>query len=132
MTRPLSEFDPDWKYGHQTRDGRPARIICKDRKGFLYNLVVLVEDLERNEEIIIVYKQNGMINSSLQYSTDLFNKPAPKVKRWIVYDSERMSELYYSSMFFDTEFDAKTYKAHMNSVYHTDSYKIKEVEFDVE
>ena len=132
MTRPLSEFDPDWKYGHQTRDGRSARIICKDRKGSQYNLIVLVEDLKRNEEIIMVYKQNGMINSSLQYSTNLFNKPAPKVKRWIVYDSERMSELYYSSMFFDTEFDAKTYKAHMNSVYHTDSYKIKEVEFDVE
>lgn len=132
MTRPLSEFDPDWKYGHQTRDGRSARIICKDRKGSQYNLVVLVEDLKRNEEIVLVYKQNDIINLSSQSSIDLFNKPAPKVKRWVVYDSTRMLELCYHAIFFDTEFRAKNYQDHQNSMYRTDCYKIKEVEFDIE
>ena len=130
MTRPLSEFDPDWKYGHQTRDGRSARIICKDRKAGHFKIIALIDI--GTVEIVREFIQDGVFSLETKSLVDLFNKPAPKVKRWVVYDSTRMPELCYHAIFFDTEFRAKNYQDHQNSMYRTDCYKIKEVEFDIE
>lgn len=41
----------------QTRDGRPARIICWDRKGLPYPIVVLIDN--DGKEWLETYSRNG-------------------------------------------------------------------------
>lgn len=78
----MSEFDPNWKFGHQTRDGRKARIICTDRKGIYGPIVVLVE--ERDNELIYHYGADGKRPAAFFPSNDLVNAPEPKTKMYLI------------------------------------------------
>lgn len=47
-----------------TRDGRPVRIICYDRKDEKYPIVALIENLENNETIGIYTRYGYIMNDS--------------------------------------------------------------------
>lgn len=66
----------------QTRDGRPARIICFDRKNRLYPIIALV-DLGDYEDYIS-YTLDGCTNEhkKIENDRDLFMAPV-KVTRWV-------------------------------------------------
>lgn len=101
-TRPLSEFDPDWPHGHQTRDGRRARIVCKDGHTmcgeYSQPLVVLVDEQQiRNvgtNSRAHTYCLDGIFDpmgGDAHRRWDLVNAPAPDpvVEGWInVYPDE--------------------------------------------
>ena len=77
------DFDPDWPHGHVTRDGRKARIVCKDRVSRDEPLVVLVD--ENSCESVYSYYRSGTFLFGEVSDYDLINAPAPKIKheRWI-------------------------------------------------
>ena len=68
----MGEFSPDWPHGHQTRDGRKARIICQDAKGS-FPIIALVDG--KYGEYPRAYSIEGV--SSLEPGS-IINSPAPK------------------------------------------------------
>ena len=68
----MNNFNPDLPV--QTRDGRKARIICKDKKG-KYPIVALIG------EGIYAYLPNGKYYGTLDNCLDLFNIPSDDDKR---------------------------------------------------
>ena len=48
------------RYKVQTRDGKPVKIICWDKKDFTFPIVALVEDLPGPLETILSFHQDGM------------------------------------------------------------------------
>lgn len=72
----------------QTRDGRPVRILCYDRKfdRNLYPIVALVQINESREETIY-YSKEGIYSDKGQTSLDLFMAPTKK-EGWISLYSE--------------------------------------------
>jgi hypothetical protein len=66
-----------------TRDGKPARIICWDRKGKHYPIVALVEEANVEEEVIVTYTARGTSHTNgEEYAYDLFMAPTT-VEKWV-------------------------------------------------
>jgi hypothetical protein len=76
-------FDPSKPV--QTRDGRPARIICTDRGG-VYPIVALVKTPNSGIEIVGAYKMNGSGTHCASSRLDLINVPERKSKFVNVYN----------------------------------------------
>lgn len=83
-----------------TKDGRPARIVCYDRKGEIYPIVALVEYAE-NREKVFSYTENGRNTIDCDNTNDLV-MAAEKKEGWIniygnghcssnIYPTERMA-----------------------------------------
>lgn len=71
-----------------TRDGRPARIVCWDRKDEDYPLCALLEDKEGHEQYYS-YTKNGRIYLEGEDEFDLFMAPT-KHEGWVnVYKSNQ-------------------------------------------
>jgi hypothetical protein len=64
-----------------TRDGRPARIICFDRKHNLNNIVALIENSE-GVEVALLFYSGGEYYSDIESDNDLFIAPVKK-NGWI-------------------------------------------------
>ena len=54
-----------------TRDGRNARIVCTDKKGF-NSILALVTRHDSITEDIYLYKKNGEISEGISTNSDLF------------------------------------------------------------
>ncbi len=84
----MSDFDPDWKWGHVTADGRKARIICRDANNT--QPIVALITLANGQEVMESYEANGKYWDSVSNSLmDLQNALMPKRKFefWVnVYD----------------------------------------------
>lgn len=65
-----------------TRDGRPVRIICTDRKGLSAKPIVGLITEPNNDEVILTYWENGIEKRGSEYKNDLFFVPT-KHERWI-------------------------------------------------
>lgn len=77
MTKP---FDPTKPV--QTRDGRPARIICCDRKHHNNHIVALVSGRDGAEQVY-KYPASGLIYevyTGRQHNDDLINVPTKVVR----------------------------------------------------
>lgn len=76
------EFDPDWPHGHVTRDGRKARVVCKDAKSFSGSIVALIDAGPVRGEEPCTFFSNGRIYSTtdttLNTDNDLLNAPEPE------------------------------------------------------
>lgn len=83
----MSEFDVNWPHGHQTRDGRPARIICTDKNDPDFPIGGLVFDQNTGKETFFGYTKNGTLKLPIHNSYDLVNKPAPMPVRWVAFIS---------------------------------------------
>lgn len=70
------------KHPVQTRDGRPARIICYDKKGTEYPIVALIYNNERECEIIEEYSIDGKASIHLIDNRDLVMAPVTK-EGWV-------------------------------------------------
>lgn len=77
----MSDFDPNWPHGHQTRAGVPARIIALDAEIKDYPIVAMVKD-EALGERIVSYTAGGLWvhGGYCHRDKDLINAPAPKRK----------------------------------------------------
>lgn len=64
-----------------TREGRPARIICWDRKDKLYPIVALVEE-EEGKEDVETYTESGMWRDDRELWLDLM-MASEKHEGWI-------------------------------------------------
>lgn len=69
----MAEFDPTKPV--QTRDGRPARIICTDRKHWRDVIIALVSG-ENGEEYLCDFSEGGCYLSGQESEDDLVNIPA--------------------------------------------------------
>ena len=68
-----------------TRDGRPVRIICTDRKGLDVKPIVALITLPNCDEIVKCFWADGIDTAGSEDKNDLFFAPTI-VKRWgIVY-----------------------------------------------
>ena len=82
----MTNFDPTKPV--QTRDGRPARIICTDKDQLQYSIVALVRDLS-GVEVAKSYTATGQYHSGAGAlsSSDLVNIPERR-EMWLnVYPS---------------------------------------------
>lgn len=71
-------FSSHWPYGHRTRDGRAARIICWNRTGYGQPIVALVHvALDDPREVILSFCENGAFpfSGARGDSLDLVNVP---------------------------------------------------------
>lgn len=83
----MSDFDPDWPHGHTTRDGRKARIICKDAKNEDFPIVALVTSHAGIEHGYAFTPRGKVTFGGTDCATDLINAPAPKRVVYVnVYD----------------------------------------------
>lgn len=96
------------KAGHpvQTRDGRPARIICYDRKGNK-PIVALIYEKEDNVEYHHFYFNDGTFLTSKNTSPEDLVMASTKKEGWI--------NLYHSSI----------YVAGASNVYETEEEALK-------
>lgn len=88
-------FDPNWQWGHVTRDGRKARVICTDADcthlGEPQPVVALVDQAVAP----FTYTLDGWFHSDkIASPCDLLNAPPPKrkvkVDLWVnVYDGDK-------------------------------------------
>ena len=79
-----------------TRDGRNARIICTDKKGFEYPIVALIENKLEGFEGVLYYTKDGEYTANKSSDKDLFFAPE-KHEGWInIYRNE--DEDYYKGM----------------------------------
>lgn len=72
-----------------TRDGRPVRILCTDRKTVDGNnnaIVALVYDKKENSEYLYVYNQQGRYRNTANEdcNLDLFMKPCTKTFNYAI------------------------------------------------
>lgn len=75
------DFDPDWPHGHQTRDGRKARILTKDLLSSDYPLAVAItSSLNTGYEKLERYTLDGRYSygHSEHAPFTLVNAPEPK------------------------------------------------------
>ena len=64
-----------------TRDGRNARIVCTDKKGF-NPILALVTRHDSNAEDIYLYTKNGELSEGNSTKSSLFFSPE-KHERWV-------------------------------------------------
>ena len=87
-----------------TRDGRPVRIICTDRKGLDVKPIVALITLPNCDEIVKCFWADGIETAGSEDKNDLFFFPA-KYERWInVYGN---SVYYPGTQMYNTEQEAK-------------------------
>ena len=87
-----------------TRDGRPVRIICTDRKGLDVKPIVALITLPNCDEIVKCFWDNGIETAGSEDKNDLFFFPA-KYERWInIYGN---SIYYPGTKMYNTEQEAK-------------------------
>lgn len=79
-------FDPTKPV--QTRDGRPARILCTDRKCTEFPIVAVYSDSDGTECVACYKASGGWSGSGHPHSRDLVNVPEKRVlEAWMnVYD----------------------------------------------
>ena len=92
-------FDPSKPV--QTRDGRPARIICTDAKG--PRVMVALVDCSTHEEARAYYSNGSRSNGmSFVNQDDLVNTPETKsLKRWLNVDEDGTVKAYASRQYAD-------------------------------
>lgn len=61
-----------------TRDGRPVRIICTNRKGLNTKPIVALITIPNNDEVIKSYWEDGIETRGTEYENDLFFEPVKK------------------------------------------------------
>ena len=81
-----------------TRDGRNARIICTDKKGFDYPIVALIENKLEGFEGVLYYTKDGEYTTNRSSDKDLFFAPK-KHEGWVNiyksnYDGYELSQVY--------------------------------------
>lgn len=87
-----------------TRDGRPVRIICTDRKGLDVKPIVALITLPNCDEIVKCFWSDGIEVRGEEDKNDLFFFPA-KYERWInIYGN---SIYYPGTKMYNTEQEAK-------------------------
>lgn len=92
-----------------TRDGRNARIICTDKKGFEYPIVALIENKLEGFEGVLYYTKDGEYTANKSSDKDLFFAPE-KHEGWV--NIYKTSEGWFSiyniySYIYPTEEEAK-------------------------
>ena len=85
-----------------TRDGRPVRIICTDRKGAT-PIIALVND-GLSEELGHAFYSDGKIFSDEDNELDLFFAPE-KHEGWIIINKWPDGERDTNGIIYDTELD---------------------------
>ena len=78
----------------QTRDGRPARVICTDRNGVETSIVALV--MVDGNEIPYCYTSNGCCGTA-PHPLDLINAPVKHVREYWVNCYENGKELFWDT-----------------------------------
>ena len=68
----------------QLRDGTPCRIICVDRKGSQYPIIVL-EQTKSGIESVVYFRNGGRAFESAKSSRDLVNVPQAHTCRIYLY-----------------------------------------------
>ena len=100
----LKEYLKDPSRKVVTRDGRPVRIICTDRKGLDVKPIVALITLPNCDEIVKCFWDNGIETAGSEDKNDLFFFPA-KYERWInIYGN---SIYYPGTKMYNTEQEAK-------------------------
>lgn len=79
----MAEFDPTKPV--QTRDGRPARIICTDREHVTDNIVALVS-LDPRGEHVFEFRKDGHYLCNKEDVLDLVNIPERRIVFWNTYN----------------------------------------------
>ena len=88
-----------------TRDGRNARIICTDKKGFEYPIVALIENKLEGFEGVLYYTKDGEYTANKSSDKDLFFAPE-KHEGWInIYRSE-YDDYYKGKAIYSSKEDA--------------------------
>lgn len=82
----------NWNLPLQTKDGRKARVICKDAKAQYGSFVVLVE--EYGTEYHYRYTEDGIASNLHDESVNLVNTPQRAERFLNVYKSDDGQELY--------------------------------------
>ena len=104
----LGEYLKDPSRKVITRDGRPVRIICTDRKGSgNHPVVALYPNLQKtSNEIIASFCANGEFTMGTESDYDLFFAPE-KHEGWVnVYHDLEHNEMYCGKIYASEE-DAK-------------------------
>lgn len=89
MTKPL-----DFSKPVQTRDGRPVRILCTDRKHPHYTVIGLIE-IDGLDATLHWTEDGHYFSTRKEDCLDLFQAPQPRkhaelIKRWAEDDSMRI------------------------------------------
>ena len=71
----LEEYLKDPSRKVVTRDGRPVRIICTDRKGLYVKPIVALITLPNGDEVIKTFWENGIETAGSEDINDLFFAP---------------------------------------------------------
>ena len=106
----LDEYLKDPSRKVVTRDGRPVRIVCTDRKGDGDHPVVALYPASQKYlgEIVCTFCANGEFTMGIQSEYDLFFAPE-KHEGWInVYRNMRYNEAYCGRIY-DSEEEAKNH-----------------------
>ena len=106
----LDEYLKDPSRKVVTRDGRPVRIVCTDRKGGGDHPVVALYPASQKYlgEIVCTFCANGEFTMGTESDFDLFFSPE-KHEGWVnLYHSSTLNEIY-SSKVYASEEDAKQY-----------------------
>lgn len=98
LVKPIRDFDVNYPYGHVTRSGLPARIICTNREGE-FSIVALLKDGDR--ELVCSFTLDGNLHVNCTSPYDLFNAPDPALKKftakvWINYYGEKDFTIHMS------------------------------------
>lgn len=93
----------------QTRDGRPARIICFDRKDKDFPIVALVESISKTCEFPQVYTNEGKIHPDGRESGVDLVMTTIKKEGWIdiFHRKGLFTECHEAKMVYPTEEEAK-------------------------
>lgn len=95
------------KHPVQTRDGRPVRILCYDKKDDDYPIVALIEEVNCDTEVIEDYTIGGKFDVHILRSDNDLVMATTKKEGWI--------NLYHSSI----------YVAGVSNVYETEEETLK-------
>ena len=88
-----------------TGDGRNARIICTDKKGFEYPIVALIENKLEGFEGVLYYTKDGEYTANKSSDKDLFFAPEKHIG-WVCI-LRGFASGYYTDGIFDSEEKAK-------------------------
>ena len=99
----LEEYLKDPSRKVVTRDGRPVRIICTDRKGDT-PIIALVNDANDGQEYGYAFYSDGKIFRDRGDELDLFFAPE-KHEGWIIINKWPDGERNTNGIIYDTELD---------------------------
>jgi Zn-dependent alcohol dehydrogenase len=106
-------FDPTKPV--QTRDGRPAKILCIDLKHHRYQIAARVQ-MHHNarDETVVLFDKNGRKNydNGEDESIDLVNVPEKHV-RWVNIYKEKNGETFFVSVFHAIQNSQQSKKYHI-------------------